>query len=1730
MRLGVESLETRLVPATTLVQDINPGPPSSNPNNGVNSQGLLLFVADDGVHGNEVWKSDGTPGAASMIADINPTGSSNPQDLTDLNGSVFFSANDGVHGSELWMYDGNTQTTTMVLDINPNGSSDPQNITGLGGQIFFTADDGVHGRELWVSDGTAAGTQMVKDINPGSPSSSPGSLAVFNSEVYFSADDGVHGRELWASDGTAANTTMIADIVPGSGSGNPNQLTAVGTTLYFVATTPAAGTELWQSDGSTHTQLTADIFPGASSSSPINLTNVQDTSLFFSADDGSHGRELWQSVAGSNTASIVSDIFPGPASSNPSNLIDQFGNVLFIADDGVHGAQLWHADGNPADTGLVALINTGGDAFQRLPSGQFNGPMVLSSGFLVFTANDGVHGFEPWISDGTASGTFQVQDLNPGSASSSPTAYTDVFGTVFFSADDGSTGFELHSLTALPRANVSIAFSNTPSSSVAGQAVTLSVDVTAPAAGLPVPTGRVDFSDGAGNYYGAGTLDANGHATLTTTILPVGMSSIVVTYNGDINYAPAQAIADQTVDGGTTASSTTTLTTNPNPSTVGQSVTLTATVTSTTTTPTGSVVFFDGSTILGEAPLNGAGVAALPVPNWTAGTHALAAVYEGDANFANSRGTLTQDVNPPTAAVSTTTVSGTPNPSTQGQSVTITATVTSVSGTPSGVVTFTSGGFNLGSASLDVNGIATLMVSSLLQGPSSITATYGGSSQFLSSSGSYTQQVNASTAPATTTIVSGTPNPSTFGQSVTFTATVTSAAGTPTGSVAFLDGANPLGTFTLDANGKATLSIATLTFGPHTITANFLANASFAASSNNTNQVVNAAAPATTTTTISGTPNPSTFGQSVTVTANVRSAAGTPTGSVAFLDGANPLGTFTLDANGKATLSIATLTFGPHTITANFLANASFAASSNNTNQVVNAAAPATTTTTISGTPNPSTFGQSVTFTATVTSAAGTPTGSVAFLDGANPLGTFTLDANGKATLSIATLTFGPHTITANFLANASFAASSNNTNQVVNAAAPTTTTTIVSGTPNPSIQGQTVTFTATVTSDGRHADRQRRLPRRANPLGTFTLDANGKATLPIATLTFGPHTITANFLANASFAASSNNTNQVVNAAAPATTTTIVSGTPNPSIQGQTVTFTATVTSTGGTPTGSVAFLDGANPLGTFTLDANGKATLSIATLTFGPHTITANFLANASFAASSNNTNQVVNAAAPTTTTTIVSGTPNPSIQGQTVTFTATVTSTGGTPTGSVAFLDGANPLGTFTLDANGKATLSIATLTFGPHTITANFLANASFAASSNNTNQVVNAAAPATTTTTISGTPNPSTFGQSVTFTATVTSTGGTPTGTVNFTEGATPLGSGTLDGTGHATLQISSLLAGSHTITATYVGTANFAGSAGNATQSNVNTPPATSSSLAISPTPAVAGQPITFTLTVTSTAGTPSGVVNFIDGSTSLGSVPLNGNGQAVLQVPSLVAGTHNITASFVGNLSFAGSSSSVQLAVQNAVTPSNNNYVTALYRDLLNRTPDAAGFAGWVGLLNNGGSRTFVASSFEQSPERRTLVINSVYEATLVRAPDPIGFANSYQLLQAGITARQLQALLQASPEYMLRRAGNTQAGFLNSIYLDSLGRVPEASAQAAYLPLLNAGLSHLQLAMSVATSVEADSRFVQIVYSTFLGRTAEAAGLQSWVDLLVRGGKDDQVVAGILGSDEYFQESSGM
>src|SRR6185369_9240828 len=115
-----------------------------------------------------------------MVPGVTPSKPSNPGPFVNVNGVLYFAADDGVHGRELWKTDGTAPGTVLVKDIYPgsdsNGNglwSNPSNLTSVNGNLYFVAYDGVHGTELWKSDGTPGGTTIVADLHSGNTGSPP---------------------------------------------------------------------------------------------------------------------------------------------------------------------------------------------------------------------------------------------------------------------------------------------------------------------------------------------------------------------------------------------------------------------------------------------------------------------------------------------------------------------------------------------------------------------------------------------------------------------------------------------------------------------------------------------------------------------------------------------------------------------------------------------------------------------------------------------------------------------------------------------------------------------------------------------------------------------------------------------------------------------------------------------------------------------------------------------------------------------------------------------------------------------------------------------------------------------------------------------------------------------------------------------------------------------------------------------------------------------------------------------------------------------------------------------------------------------------------------------------------------------------------------------------------------------------------------------------------------------
>ena len=408
-------------------------------------------------------------------------------------------------------------------------------------------------------------------------------------------------------------------------------------------------------------------------------------------------------------------------------------------------------------------------------------------------------------------------------------------------------------------------------------------------------------------------------------------------------------------------------------------------------------------------------------------------------------------------------------------------------------------------------------------------------------------------------------------------------------------------------------------------------------------------------------------------------------------------------------------------------------------------------------------------------------------------------------------------------------------------------------------------------------------------------------------------------------------------------TETTVASSSPT-STYGQSVTLTATVTpmvTASGIPTGTVTFYDfKTNPIATVGVSAvagTAIASADVSSLTAGFHSITATYNGDATIGSSTSSA-PVILTVAETQTIVTVASSADSTIVGQPVVFTVTISSWAAGETGTVQFVDNGSLIGSGTV-SGGQASFETGSLTQGTHPITAVYEGDDDFVGSSsaNTVVQTVNAAPTSTdvasthdpglvgqvpTQTTVASSSPTSTYGQNVTLTATVTPTATasvTPSGTVTFYDYQTnPIATvavSTVGGATTAILDISSLMGGLHSITATYSGDQTFGSSSSDAPVNLSVAEAPTIVTVASSADSAVLGQAVVFSVSISSSASGETGTVQFVDNGIMIGSSTVSG-GQATFQTGSLNLGAHPITAVYEGDDDFVGSSSTNTVTV----------------------------------------------------------------------------------------------------------------------------------------------------------------------------------------------------------------------
>ncbi len=659
----------------------------------------------------------------------------------------------------------------------------------------------------------------------------------------------------------------------------------------------------------------------------------------------------------------------------------------------------------------------------------------------------------------------------------------------------------------------------------------------------------------------------------------------------------------------------------------------------------------------------------------------------------------------------------------------------------------------------------------------------------------------------TCTAVTSSNASATYGQAVTFTATVATPSGSgETGTVQFqIDGADAGSPVALSGN-TATYTPLKLTAGSHSVVALYSGDANFGSSTSPTLTQIVAAAPLT-----------------VTVISTSRMyGAGDPrfTDSITgFVDGDT-----SSVVSGSAYLASTALTFSPVgvyplTAAAGSLAAANYSFTFVNGTLTVTQV---TTTTAVTSNYSSPVYGQSVTLTARVTPAIGSgESGTVQFQIDGRPVGSPIALYGNTAGYTTSSLYVGSHSVAAIYNGDSNFAGSASSTALQIVVLCPTTTA--VTSNNVTTIYGQSVNFTATVSSaygSGETGTVQFQVD--GNNMGSPARLGGNTAVYTTSTLSAGTHSIVAVYSGDGTFASSISAvfTQYVVSIG----TTTAVTSNNGSTTYGQPATFTATVAPASGSgETGTVQFVIDGSDVGTPVAISGGIAAYATTTLTAGSHAIVATYSGDVNFAGSTSPT--ITQSVTRISTTIAVTSNNNSVIYGRSVTFTATVNpDVGAGPTGTVQFqIDGSNVGSPVALGGN-VAAYATSTLGAGNHAVVAIYSGDSNFAGSTSPT--FAQSGGHAATTTAVTSNNGSATYGQSIAFTATVTPASGSgETGTIQFQIDGSDVGGPVSLSGNTATYTTSTLNPGSHSIVAVYSGDGNFTASTSPTTTQIVGTGP-----------------------------------------------------------------------------------------------------------------------------------------------------------------------------------------------------------------------------------------------------------------------------------------------------------------
>lgn len=507
----------------SIVADVRPGPSSGFSGYVGDIQVAdvnVFFVGEDGVHGPQIYEFDAA-NAARRVTDL-PFGTQfeRPFPLMGVGDRLLFSANDGVHGNELWISDGTQQGTRLFRDFTQNtAGSAPAFFRETPGGVTFSAYSPNTGREAYITDGTVAGTHLLRDICPGPCSSFPTGWTSCGGLNYFLATDSDpnipnsgHGAELWATDGTAGGTYLVRDLRPGpqsgfgytpSDQGYADQFSPLddGTLLIYPVPGSQNRREVWRTEGTSkstqrvympsffsfdnpfHVSIGGKAYfsydvgvssqlwvsdgttpgthpvAGVTDASEIFYPTVTSDRLYFRARRADIGDELWYIDLATGAGGPI-DLNPGPATASPD---------VFLT-DGTNFACRAQVNGSPSLVwidGATHEVRVFPNMWADIDAALWNDRVIFRTGATGPFAPNELAELNPH------DGSVQVYDIAPGDAWSYPNGFVRVRGALIFMAGSPATGYELWRLDPMTRSPALLADMNPGTASSSPQYMTL---------------------------------------------------------------------------------------------------------------------------------------------------------------------------------------------------------------------------------------------------------------------------------------------------------------------------------------------------------------------------------------------------------------------------------------------------------------------------------------------------------------------------------------------------------------------------------------------------------------------------------------------------------------------------------------------------------------------------------------------------------------------------------------------------------------------------------------------------------------------------------------------------------------------------------------------------------------------------------------------------------------------------------------------------------------------------------------------------------------------------------------------------------------------------------------------------------------------------------------------------------------------------------------------------------